>query len=324
MAIFRSARALGSFVALAVLHTACAGEDQGYPDEVFSSADLVNTCGAQQQGTANASDPLVRVNRFDPKNALSKATATPPSSILRTIPQEWFSKDLTEAANESKLRGEVLDAFIEFATQAKRDGFQFKIRSGHRSYELQQSIVAQRCAADKVKAEKFNAPPGSSQHHLASTFDVSYAAIDYALESAPFDTSPEGAYLKKNMPKFGFALSYPKGAEKTTGYEYEPWHWRFMGRNKAIALQAVARLTAVGSNMEGYLERCESPTSGEVCPRCPSTQCGAPSGSKFECVAKGETRALGGKTCTCANPAMDIAAASVANKDFRLSEWSCK
>ena len=114
--------------------------------------------------------------------------------------------------------------------------------SGYRSYERQSSLYLKK----GNPADLYLAPPGCSEHQTGLALDVSCPAADFELEEK-FSSTPEGIFLEKHAPFYGFILRYPKGKEKVTGYAWEPWHLRYVGRSLALCLSFM-RLT-----LEEYL-----------------------------------------------------------------------
>jgi hypothetical protein len=80
------------------------------------------------------------------------------------------------------------------------------------------------------------AEPGASEHQLGTTVDFTDSSISYQCCNYNFHKSKAYKWLEQNAYKYGFVLSYPKNAKKTTGYIYEPWHWRFVGQELATKL----------------------------------------------------------------------------------------
>ncbi|MFN8522416.1 MAG: M15 family metallopeptidase [Chloroflexota bacterium] len=87
-----------------------------------------------------------------------------------------------------------------------------------------------------VRASRFVAPPGHSQHQLGTAIDFSTYEIGYGVRGTFADTRA-GTWLADHAASFGFVLSYPPDAESKTGYAYEPWHWRWVGRALALAIE---------------------------------------------------------------------------------------
>lgn len=112
-------------------------------------------------------------------------------------------------------------------------GLHFAMRSGFRSYDTQTSLYNNYVARDGVaKADTYSARPGHSEHQSGLAFDLgNEAATDDFQES--FENTPEGQWMKAHAHEYGFIIRYPKGKTNITGYQYEPWHIRYLGKEKA-------------------------------------------------------------------------------------------
>ncbi|MBQ7391665.1 MAG: M15 family metallopeptidase [Clostridia bacterium] len=100
--------------------------------------------------------------------------------------------------------------------------------------------------AHKV-AQSYSALPGQSEHQTGLCVDFITSEMNGMLTEA-FENTEAFAWLSKNAYKFGFILRYPKGKEGITGYTYEPWHYRFVGREAATDIH-VGQMT-----LEQYLQ----------------------------------------------------------------------
>lgn len=122
---------------------------------------------------------------------------------------------------------ETFSAFYKMADAAAADGLSLWVCSGYRSYATQEYtynyFVNDRGVAE---ADRCSARPGHSEHQTGM-------AIDVNTTSSAFEGTPEAVWLENNCYKFGFIIRYPKGKEDITGYKYEPWHIRYIGREKA-------------------------------------------------------------------------------------------
>ena len=115
-------------------------------------------------------------------------------------------------------------------TAAKTEGLNIYISSGFRSYSYQQSLYNRYASRDgKSQADTYSARPGHSEHQTGLAFDVNQ--ID-----SSFDNTPEAKWLANNCYKYGFILRYPKGKTNETGYQYESWHFRYVGTELAEKL----------------------------------------------------------------------------------------
>jgi hypothetical protein len=107
--------------------------------------------------------------------------------------------------------------------------------SAYRSYDAQVAAYEENRAIHGDDVDRFSARPGHSEHQLGTTVDVSSASAAYALEG--FEGTPEAEWVATNSWRFGFIVSYPEGKEEVTGYAYEPWHIRYVGKETAAAVR---------------------------------------------------------------------------------------
>jgi zinc D-Ala-D-Ala carboxypeptidase len=115
-----------------------------------------------------------------------------------------------------------------FAT-AQREGINLVLSSGYRSSALQSDFFNRYVSESGLEAaEKFSARPGYSEHQSGLAVDIINAADSCSLEEC-FAVSPEGIWLKNNAHKFGFILRYLPNKYDVTGYNHEPWHFRYVG-----------------------------------------------------------------------------------------------
>ena len=125
------------------------------------------------------------------------------------------------------LTDEFMDAFEEMQAAASLDNIYLFVASGYRSYDYQVDLYEKYVRIDgKEKADTYSARPGHSEHQTGLTADINSA-------DESFEGTPEAIWLDENCYKYGFIVRYPKGKEKYTGYEYEPWHLRYVGKEKA-------------------------------------------------------------------------------------------
>lgn len=153
---------------------------------------------------------------------------------------------------KSYMRKRAAAALEELFSAALKEGYVLKGVSGYRSYERQEQIYNNNVRTRGTEqTDKVSAIPGSSEHQTGLAIDVSCASANYALEKY-FANTPEGKWLKKNCYKYGYIIRYPKGKSEITGYSYEPWHIRYVGKNLAkhlkknkITLEEYYQLTTI-------------------------------------------------------------------------------
>lgn len=141
------------------------------------------------------------------------------------IANKTYSLPLTYAPGG--LLPEFNTAFAEMQADAKRDGISLSVCSGYRSYSYQSQLYNGYVARDgKAKADTYSARPGHSEHQTGLAADINYAG-DW------FNSTPEAKWLAENCHKYGFIIRYPYGKDDITGYKYEGWHIRYLGKETA-------------------------------------------------------------------------------------------
>jgi zinc D-Ala-D-Ala carboxypeptidase len=138
-----------------------------------------------------------------------------------------------ETIEKSLMRKEAALALEKMFTEAKTNGIELYAVSGYRSYERQRIIFdAEVKKSGEEKAAQVVAVPGNSEHQSGLAMDISAKSADLGLTES-FGETIEGKWLAANAHKYGFILRYPKGKESITGYQYEPWHFRYVGVSAA-------------------------------------------------------------------------------------------
>ena len=128
------------------------------------------------------------------------------------------------------ITSETMNAFKEMQADAQALGLNLYISSGYRSYTYQNTLYNNYVARDgKETADKYSARAGHSEHQTGLAFDLN-TIDDY------FGNTAEGKWTQDNCYKYGLILRYPKGKEDKTGYQYESWHLRYVGKELAQKL----------------------------------------------------------------------------------------
>ena len=152
-------------------------------------------------------------------------------------PFDLVSVSRARIAGSGKVRKLMIDDLAAMARAARKAGKPLGVRSAHRSYQTQKAIFDREVRrVGRKLARKFVARPGHSEHQLGTTID--FTAAGGGALTTRFGTSPAGKWLARNGWKYGFALSYPKGKKRASCYGYEPWHWRYFGRELAADIRA--------------------------------------------------------------------------------------
>ncbi len=140
-------------------------------------------------------------------------------------------------------------ALNEMIAAAAKEGINLWIASGFRSYSRQETLYNNYVARDgKAAADRYSARPGYSEHQTGLAFDLN------SLEQS-FGETKEGKWIAENCWKYGFILRYPQNKEAQTGYMYEPWHVRYLGKDIAekvyrsgLCLEEYLNITSVYAN----------------------------------------------------------------------------
>ncbi len=134
------------------------------------------------------------------------------------------------------MRPEAAKALEKLFAAAQKDGYQLTGVSAYRSYYRQYKIFRNNIITQgKVHTLKYSAVPGTSEHQTGLSIDISTELMNNQLYDNFADT-PEGLWVARNAHLFGFIIRYPKDKVDITGYAYEPWHIRYVGRGLAYYL----------------------------------------------------------------------------------------
>ena len=113
-------------------------------------------------------------------------------------------------------------------------GARLAVESAYRSYAIQVASFARWVHEGGIgMALETSARPGHSEHQLGTTLDFKTVGGASPWHYPDWGKTREGAWLRKNAWRFGFVMSYPKGKKSVSCYAYEPWHYRYVGRDLA-------------------------------------------------------------------------------------------
>ena len=180
----------------------------------------------------NGNNIEVLVNKT---NWLSKEFV--PTNLI--IPKVNFLPDTNSEA--MFLRKESAKALEKLFKSAKKEKIELYAASGYRSYKRQSEIFKSNLKKDGALANKYSARPGQSEHQTGLSIDVTCEDVKFDLIEE-FEKTLAYLWLLKNAYKFGFILRYPRGKEDITGYTFEPWHLRYVGKELAEKLY-IERIT---------------------------------------------------------------------------------
>lgn len=142
------------------------------------------------------------------------------------VPDNLESISLDYARSGMQLVREAKDAYEAMAKAAKQEKLTLVATSSYRSYEYQEKLYNNYVKSDgKEAADTYSGRPGFSEHQTGLSVDIYNGKGNYE----EFDKTKEFEWVQNNAYKYGFILRFPKGKELLTGYDYESWHYRYVG-----------------------------------------------------------------------------------------------
>jgi zinc D-Ala-D-Ala carboxypeptidase len=204
------------------------------------AADLAGS--VESPPTATSLPPQPRLAWVNPARCATPCAYDPQDDLVRVDDQGGL-----DAAGKHRVHRSIQEPVRDLVSAARAAGHKIRIESAFRSYDDQARVFKQTKQVGRA------ARPGHSEHQLGT-------AVDFRMP-----TTAAIQWLAERAPARGFALSYPDGKQRTTGYRPEPWHVRFVGNEIAN------ELTAKGMTLEElFRSRPELGESGS-CDDCPGT-----------------------------------------------------
>ena len=165
----------------------------------------------------NLNTPLILVNKY---NYLEKDY----------VPNNLEKVSTVYALSNMKLVNTAKDAYEQMAKDASKDKRKLVIMSAYRSYDYQVNLYNRYAKKDgKDTADTYSGRPGYSEHQTGLAFDLYNGKTVYT----KFEETKEFDWMQENAYKYGFILRFPKNKEQETGYIYESWHYRYVGKEIA-------------------------------------------------------------------------------------------
>ncbi|MCC6176578.1 MAG: M15 family metallopeptidase [Chloroflexi bacterium] len=252
--------------------------------EVHLSLLAIRLHSAPTAVTRNDDGRAIAIFGLDPSEARVLLLPVTPE---RGLPDDYVPPDLTTASG-ARVRAVLANDLRQMIAAAANDGVEIAVVSAYRSPAQQtmafesalwrelaqargQATVAD---ADLEEAERAGAEarvsrlvalPGHSQHQLGTALDLSNWTMGYALQPR-FAETAAGAWLEAHAWEYGFVQPYPRHGEARTGYAYEPWHYRWIGRDLAALLAQDDYLHREDLVVDDYLSAAEEVLDAEAGP----------------------------------------------------------
>ena len=158
-----------------------------------------------------------------------------PADLVDVPVPHVFEPRLRQAAS--------VDALAMFAAITAETGLRLQSQSAYRGFEAQTRVYNQGVdARGEASADASIARPGYSEHQTGLAVDIASLPAECAL-SACFAETPHGQWLRQNAWRFGYLLRYPADKVAVTGYEFEPWHFRYVGGDLATEMHRTGATT---------------------------------------------------------------------------------
>ena len=146
------------------------------------------------------------------------------------VPENLKSLSSTYALSNMKMVEEAANAFESLSKDASKENYKIIAMSTYRSYEYQVDLYNKYVKSDgKDAADTYSGRPGNSEHQTGLAVDVYNQTETYT----NFEKTEEYDWMQENAYKYGFILRFPKDKENETGYEFESWHYRYVGKDIA-------------------------------------------------------------------------------------------
>ena len=161
------------------------------------------------------------------------------------IPDTWNTK-LVQLPNGKQIDQRVYPYLMRMIEDAKKEGCRIVIASAYRSNEKQISLYNTKCEfyqsqgydrkTSEKKASQWVSKPGTSEHQLGLSVDL--VSYEYQLLDKKQEETKEQKWLMNHCAEYGFILRYPVSKKSYTHVNYEPWHYRYVGKEHAIEIMS--------------------------------------------------------------------------------------
>ena len=147
------------------------------------------------------------------------------------LKEDYLPNDIVSISNWYAYEGhstkkEVYDNYINMWNAANKKGLVLLVNSSYRTFEDQENEY-------NMSNDDYASRPGFSEHQTGLALDI----VSDGVQGNEFENTDEFRWLQENAHKYGFILRYPKDKEHITGYNYESWHYRYVGKDLATKVK---------------------------------------------------------------------------------------
>lgn len=208
-------------------------------EKYFMEKNLKKYINYSKESNKNLTDvvAIVNVNANNEWYTNTKKSDVTKNELMLTnkfysLDNTYNSDNMIKVSNQysygdnQMLTNDTFNAFLNMFNAAKKEDLTLIINSSYRSYEDQEKIYNEyKDTRGENAANKIAAKAGFSEHQTGMAIDIQ----TYGSTASTFEEFDEFKWLQNNAHKYGFILRYPKDKEYLTGYEYESWHYRYVG-----------------------------------------------------------------------------------------------
>lgn len=210
-------------------------------NQASGTAGVKQTAQTDTKSGKKTDDIQVVANPADVAVLVNKTNKLPDSYKPQDLIDPNVPFTFKEKLEKRKMRKEAAAALEKLFEAAKKDNLPLAGVSAYRSHETQKTVYNRYVQKDgEAAANKYSAKPGHSEHETGLAIDVAGSSGKCAAQDC-FGATKEAKWLAEHAADYGFIIRYPEGKEGITGYQYEPWHLRYVGVDtaKAIVKQGV-------------------------------------------------------------------------------------
>ncbi|PJO42944.1 M15 family metallopeptidase [Lysinibacillus xylanilyticus] len=198
---------------------------------------IVSGCSGNEQNKQQIQEEFLTVD--DPESItvlVNKKYAFPEGYEPKDLVYPNVPFIFNEKIEKRMMREEAAEYLEKMFNAANKQNIHLAGVSAYRSSQTQTTLFNNYVERDGIeKAKTYSAVPGTSEHQSGLAIDVSGSDGSCAADDC-FANTEEAAWLEDNAHKYGYIIRFPKDKENITGYQYEPWHIRYVGVNLATEL----------------------------------------------------------------------------------------
>lgn len=213
---------------------------------------VINNVHSNKETETSINSKIIIKDTNDISVLVNKKRALPSHYIPENLVIPDVDFTFEGYAEQKNLRKPAADALEELFNAAEQEGYNLMAVSGYRSYDYQKELFDNEVAqcGNIETANTSVAMPGESEHQTGLAMDICCSVDGNVLGG--FEGTPEAQWIYEHCHEYGFIVRYPKGKTDITGYMYEPWHIRYLG--KKISKDVKEKDLTYDEYYESYLE----------------------------------------------------------------------